>query len=231
MKNFFSKTAYTLIELIVSLALVSIVLLGIFSVNMVLNNNNQDYGQKYLVKSQTQAVLNQILNNASLAVGSGTTDSYGNLDLGILIGAGLPPGVNDANSICIHQAANNNIVSSAGDIWLCYTWYPAASATNPYQIYWCTSTFTAATGSGSYRGAAPCTSGSSNFTYLGTAYSMTSPTATYSASTGFSITLQNCLNDSLASCNGSGVGVSSDPADNPEVSISGSVFPQQQGSG
>ena len=72
MKRIFSKTAFTLIELIVSSVLVSVVVLGIFSINSVLNNNNQDYGQRYLVKSETQATLNHILNNASLAVGSGT---------------------------------------------------------------------------------------------------------------------------------------------------------------
>ena len=58
MKKIFSKTAYTLIELIVSLLLASFVVLGIYSIDQVLNNNAQDYGQRYLVKSGTQTTLN-----------------------------------------------------------------------------------------------------------------------------------------------------------------------------
>ena len=75
-----SKTAFTLVELIVSLVLVGIVLLGLASITTILGTSNQDYGQKYLVKADTQTTLNHILNNASLAVGSGTSDAFGNQD-------------------------------------------------------------------------------------------------------------------------------------------------------
>ena len=129
MKKNLSKTAFSLIELIVTSLLVIIVMLGAFSINSVLTNNNQDYGQRYSVKSVTQITLNHILNNASLAVGSGTADNYGNIDQGILWGAGNPPeitngvynnfnGVGDPNSFCIHQAANNNIVNVTRGILL-----------------------------------------------------------------------------------------------------------------
>jgi prepilin-type N-terminal cleavage/methylation domain-containing protein len=215
-------TAFTLIELIVAMALLSLILLGIFSIGSVLNTNHQDYGQKYLIKSETQTTLNHILNNASLAVGSATSDAFGNQDLGILIGAGNPPGVGDANSFCIHQAANNNIINSAADIWLCYT-------INANQIYWCTSTFTAAASAPSFRGAAaPCTGASTNYTFLGTAYSISNPSApAFTAANGFSITIQNCLNNSLGTC--SATGTSTDPANNPEIQLSGSVTPAQEG--
>jgi prepilin-type N-terminal cleavage/methylation domain-containing protein len=220
-KNVFKK-AFTLIELIVGLVLLSFIVMGIFSISSVLDSNHQDYGQQYLVKSETQTTLNHILNNASLAVGSGTSDSFGNQDLGILIGAGNPPGAGDANSFCIHQAGNNNIINSANDIWLCYT-------INANQIYWCTSTFAAATAFPSFRGAAaPCTAASANYTFLGTAFSISNPAApTYTATNGFSITIQNCYNDSLGSC--SATGTSTDPANNPEIQLSGSVTPPQEG--
>src|SRR5450631_3425882 len=107
-----SKTAYTLIELIVSLLLVSVVVLGIFSINLVLNNNNQDYGQRYLVKSETQATLNHILNNASLAVGSGTTVGNQNVaDQGIV--SFTSNAVNQ--NFCVHQKP-----TTTTDTWACY---------------------------------------------------------------------------------------------------------------
>ena len=227
MKKIFSKTAYTLIELIVSLMLASVVILGIYSVQEVLNSNNQDYGQRYLVRSETQLTLNHILNNASLAVGDGASTN-GMLDLSILAGAGVPPGVNDANSFCMHQAGTGdtppgqNIINSAADIWLCYTWSPAT-----YQIYYCTMSFNA--GASPYRGAAaPCTSSSANYTFLGTAYS--APTIAFVGSTGsFTVTLTNCLSNAAGSC--SSTGTSTDQINNPEVQISGSVFPGQEGTG
>lgn len=232
MKKIFFKTAYTLIELIISLVLASVVILGIFSINMVLNGNHQDYGQRYLVRSETQATLNHILNNATLAVGSGYPDSFGNADLGILSGAGNPPGVGDANTFCIHQAANANISGSASALWLCYTWYPSGG-TYPYQIMYCTFSYTAATANPSFRGALPCSTISSPLTgptFLGTAYS--NPAPAFSTTTdNFSITIQNCLTNSAATCNASGVGISSDPVNNPEVQVSGSIFPPQEGTG
>jgi hypothetical protein len=211
MKRFFSKTAVTLIELIVAVSLVSIVLLGLSSINMVLSNNNQDYGQRYLVRSETQATLNHILNNASLAVGSGSAN-----DEGVLIGAA----VGDPNSFCIHQGPNNNIFNNVNnDIWLCYT-------LSSNQIKYCTETYSAG---GDPRGAASCTASpniTSGPTFLGTAYSITNPSSSLNSTTGFSITIQNCLNDSALGCNSSGI--STLPANNPEVQITGTVFPPQE---
>ena len=47
MKINISKTGFSLLELIIAAALVSVVILGIFAVNNVLTGNNQDYGQRY----------------------------------------------------------------------------------------------------------------------------------------------------------------------------------------
>jgi len=224
------KNAFSLIELIVSMALLCLIVLGIFSINMVLNNNHQDYGQKYLVKSSTQTTLNHILTNVSLAVGSGTVDQYGNKDLGVLHGNGVQPdgnpGVGDANSFCIHQAAGNNILGTGADIWLCYT-------INANQINWCTSAFNAAA---AFRGAAaPCTNASANYTFLGSAFSIfnpTGPTFVDNPATNqlqFTITIENCLNNTAITCNQGGNGISGDPANNPEIQLSGSVTPPQEG--
>jgi len=226
-----TKTAFTLIELIVSLTLVSVVVLGIFAINVVLNNNNQDYGQRYLVRSETQTALNHILNDASLAVGSGT--NVGNpsvLDQGIVIWSS---GANE--NFCMHQ---NPTGAPGGDIWACYEWDNTSGDGTYKQIWSCTMPYTL-NPSTNNRGAltANC-SGTGSF--LGTAYNVTNPVngligPYYSPSTnptiGFSITIQNCLNDSASTCNAGGNGISSDPVNNPEVQVSGSVVPSQEGTG
>lgn len=227
------KRAFTLIELIVSLSLVSVVILGIFSINSVLSNNNQDYGQRYAVKSETQVTLDHILKNASLAVGDAATDSYGNSEQGILIGTAW----GDPNSFCIHQdipSGSSLDTTVANDPagappnypnsrWLCYTWnYTFASVIHPYQIGYCSMAYNDS-GAGT-RGAASC-NGVGNTLYLGTAYSSPAASATFNSATGFSITLQNCLNNSASSCLGSS---STDPANNPQVQLSGSVIPAQE---
>ena len=226
MKFKLSTTAFTLIELIVSLVLVSIVLLGIVSISTVLNNNNQDYGQRYLVKADTQTTLNHILNNASLAIGSGTTVN-GYSDQGIVMGNDAALGWGDANSFCIHQGPNNNIINSAAasGIWLCYTWYPAAGI-KPYQIYYCTQTYNTTQVT---RGANSCVAASPNFTFLGSAFSW-APSFVDSQTLNelqFSITLQNCLDDTATSCQAGGT--STDPVNNPEVQLSASITPPQEG--
>jgi len=254
MKKLLSVSAFSLIELIVSAMLVVIVLLGIFSINTVLNNNNQDYGQRYLVKSETQLTLNHILSNAALAVGSSVTN-----DQGILYGVA---GVGDANSFCIHQAGTTpttlnpnggqNLINNTTDIWLCYTWYPSSDPNYPNQIRWCAEKYPAGAvnspGSVSDpRGATSCSSApvanlipnnGNNTTFLGTAFSITNTggssllTSPNFVQTGtqllFSIAIQNCLNDALSTCKASGN--STDLTNNPEVVVSGSVSPSQESS-
>ena len=245
MKKILSKKALSLLELIIASVIVVIVVLGIFAINSVLSNNNQDYGQRYSVKSATQVTLNHILNNASKAIGSETIDSKNNLDEGILIGNE----VGDPNSFCIHQdipilLPDNTTVNLtpgtppnyANSRWLCYTWYPPTDLNYPYQIRYCAMQFDY-TNTKSNRGAAgPCGAGS---LYLGTAYGTAiigafANNVSFNATSGFSITIQNCLNNSetinsLPTCNGSGNGKSSDPVNNPEAQVSGSVFPSQEG--
>jgi prepilin-type N-terminal cleavage/methylation domain-containing protein len=213
MKKFLSKTAFTLIELIVSLTLLSVVLLGIFSISMVLNNNGQDYGQRYLVQSDTQTTLNNILNNVSLAVGSAT--SVGNppeVDLGIEIVTPAVPG--DPTYIHIHQSPVPT--DTTQDIWYSYKFDPVAQ-----QISYCTVPYNLLDSLG-HRGlaaAATCTR-----EFVGSAYNIDSPAPPTYSSGVFSITIQNCLNNGAPTCNaGTTAGTSSDPVNNPEVQLTGSV--------
>lgn len=236
-KKLIQHKATTLLELIVAISLISVIVIGLFSINMVLSGNSKDYGQRYLLTSETQAALTHILNNATLAVGSGTSDSYGNLDLGIMIGTGNSmtgdPGVpltgsspltKDPNSFCIHQGANNNILNSNNDIWLCYTWSPSS-----YEINYCTMPFVPATGANSYRGATSCTT--NNSTYLGNSFTL--PAATFSTAAGgsmaFKVTIQNCINDNASPQTCSSSGTSLDPVNNPEIVKTGTVYPMQEG--
>ena len=230
MKINLSIRAFTLIELIITTILVAVVVLGMLSINSVLSTNNQDYGQKYLVKSSTQSTLNHILNNATLAVGSGTNIS-GMVDQGIIYGSS---GVNDANTFCIHQDPNNTPGNFSDDIWFCYTWYdPTIDPNYAYQIKYCTMPYTY--NLSPYRGAAACAD--STATYLGTALKNPVPDISFNTdgSTAgtpliFSIKITNCLNNSLSSCSSSGPSGQSvsDAASNPEVQISGSVTPLQE---
>lgn len=108
--------AFTLIELIVSLMLVSIVLLGIFAISNVLTSNNLDYGQKNIVNVETQATLQNILNNAFLAIGDNTVVGGAPANPPVLIGGGFCNhfntefncgmglgGAHNPTSFCIHQ--------------------------------------------------------------------------------------------------------------------------------
>ena len=269
MRRIFFKTAFSLLELIIASVLVVIVIMGIFAVNGVLSSNSQDYGQRYFVKSETQTTLNHILNNASMAIGSGINVPAGVgttvSDQGIVFGGDLVEGWNDQFSFCIHQdipitqpldgATVNSTPSTppsyTNSRWLCYTWFgPANPSTacssilncSSYQIWYCAMAYNSNTLS--TRGAGSCTSNNSPL-YLGTAFtnpfSTIAPTyskipATFTSTSGLSITIQNCLNNSalknaVLSCNGTNTnpGTSSDPVNNPEVQLSGNVFPSQEG--
>ena len=243
--------AFSLLELIIASVLVVIVIMGIFAVNGVLSSNSQDYGQKYFVKSETQTTLNHILNNASMAIGSGInvpSSPVSVVDKGILIGTadlGIDAQGNNANSLCIHQdiatttpldGASVNTTPSTppsynapASRWLCYTLFTPLKSPCPssavlpncssYQIWYCASAYNSSL---AYRGASNCFVNSGNAMYLGTAYSINTPT--FSSTAGFNITINNCLDDSASTCSGG-----SDQADNPTVQLSGNVFPSQEG--
>ena len=260
MKRILNQSAFSLLELIIASVLVSVVILGILSVNNVLSNNNQDYGQRYLVKSNTQTTLNHILNNASLAIGSGTINNN-QPDIGI--NDATVSGTYGPTSFCIHQdipptptngytidtMQPNNPPSfppySTNSRWLCYTFFPpAAVAPAPYspgEIIYCAMPYRSDLPSSAF-GAADCDTGpvasGAGPLYLGSADQISSssnPSAPSFTSSGnqmlFSITITNCLDNSVATgtCNSGGAGVSGDPVNNPEVQLSGSISPPQEG--
>ncbi len=225
MKIIFSKTAISLIELIVATVLVAVVLLGIFSINMVINNNNQDFGQRFLVRSETQTTLNHILNNAFLA----WTDP--NNDPSFLIPTLADP---TNNTFCIHQPPdknqldNSNIINSQNPagIWLCYF-------SDGTQIQWCAENYNAlppnyGTSSCATAGANIIPFAGNNITFLGTAFSQFSILPPTHNNGMFNITIQNCLNNAAGSCKNTGV--STDLANNPEVQLSGSISTPQASS-
>ena len=104
---------------------------------------------------------------------------------------------------------------------MCYTWNP-----NNNQISYCSMPYLPTMAP--YRGAASCTH-VANAQYLGTAFS--NPTVTFGvdgSNSGnqllFTVSLQNCLDNSAASCQ-----AGTDQANNPEIQVSGSAFPTQEG--
>ena len=128
---------------------------------------------------------------------------------------------------------SNNIYSR----WLCYSWYtpgPAGSGNacpapaffptcaNDYQIWYCAWPYNSNDSTpGEIRGAKNCNT-SHNPKFLGMAYAFIGGVK-YDPKKGFSLTLQNCLNNSLPSCP-----ANSDPVNNPQVTLSGNVYPAQQ---
>lgn len=194
------------------------VILGLSSVNNALSNNNQDYGQRYLVKSETQNTLNSVLSAAQDAVGSGTmlctTDTrpfrpLGALpclspvaDRGILIGKQM--GNNNPQSFCVHQKPGG------ADQWACYNLQP------DHQIMMCHKDYNLADQAG-YRGASAACSDLPVF--VGSANSLEINFSNSQNQLSFSVTIKNSLNNDI----------SSDAENNPEVILTGGISPLQEG--
>lgn len=203
----YNSTAFTLLEIIIASTVVGIIMLGIVTSNISLQKNSQDSSNSYFISSTTQTMLNQILKDASLAVGTPSSR-------GIAIGTGGTPSTGDANTFCIQQEA---APTSSVRFWKCYTWVQAT-----YGVYSCTR---ASLGS--------CNS-SNNF--LGTAKTRIVPTFNIDPSSGnqkvlFDVIIENCLNPAAASCCNP-----SDPScvpdsSNPYVIKEGSVSPYGHSAG
>lgn len=212
-------TGLTLIEMIIAILLVSIVVLGLFSVSSILLDSSQDYGKRYVLASQTQATLNNILNQAALAVGTGIQQ-----DNGIMISNfGSRVGL---NTMCIHkvpQGSQQAYYNRAGGYWVygpsttwaCYTWFPGSHGTYPYQIMSCSFNYLSGP---SPNGADNCDSQlAQNQQYVGSAFSIF-PVFSNGV---FSMTINNCYNNAASSCQASGF--SGDRFNNPEIVKTGSV--------
>jgi len=225
MKKINSNIGLSLVELILASVLVIIVIVGIVAINFALSNNNQDYGQRYLLKSETQATLNNILYNASLAIGSlgdvgiGTIASPYVADQAVLVGTQMG-GSNTVNpSFCIHQQQSISTPPYYNDIWMCYMLDNTTGDVTYGQISYCNKTYTINDSAG-FRGASAACVG----TYLGNGIGIT-PIFSSSSPLLFQMNIVNCYNNSAtATCSSTG---STDQVNNPSVSLTGSVIPMQ----
>ncbi|MBF0490309.1 MAG: prepilin-type N-terminal cleavage/methylation domain-containing protein, partial [Candidatus Omnitrophica bacterium] len=89
-----SNKAVTLIEILVATAIASMVLFGALLSTTALQKSANDFGSNYVNRSESSAVLDHILRNAGLAMGS---DMVPGSDKGVLIGADE---TGDANTFC-----------------------------------------------------------------------------------------------------------------------------------
>jgi hypothetical protein len=108
------------------------------------------------------------------------------------------------------------------DTWACYELDLTSADSAYHQIWYCNASYNLTTVTrGATAAAAAACLGSG--TFLGTAYSATT---TFSSTTNgpFAITLQNCLNDSATSCFNANSALQ-DPVNNPQVTLSGTVYP------
>ena len=157
MKIIHSKS-FTLIEVLVASIVVSIIMLGIITSSLSLNNNARYAAGSFYVTQDIQNILNDIHNNAFQAYGTADNpgfvgiNSIEDIDSGghaILSqdGSGDPispadlPSGDDSNTFCVHQnlrtdGSFNETFPDANHRWLCYTLIN-------YNLYSCVKVFDA----------------------------------------------------------------------------------------
>lgn len=168
--------AITLMELIIASIVVTVVMLGVVSANIILQKDSTSFSNKYYVTEVANTVLSSILADAAQVVGTASAP-------GIVIGAGT----GDANTTCFYQDPNGIIQDTANGKWTCYTYYNPPSP-NQYNIYRCTSNYS----KGSNQGMKKCNTGAGS-TLIGTASA--SPWLLTVFNNGlFSLTVDNCWN-------------------------------------
>ncbi len=207
-----SQSAVTLIELIMATVVISIILLGITSSQVIFQKNSNYFGNSYFLSAVTDAMLNHILTSASMAIGSAAAN-----DKGILIG-GEADNTLPATTFCIHQdvpetpgsgvdypgTVNGDLFTTPNDRWLCYTLY------TPFvgNLVYCDWPYNSSLPN---RGATTCVAG----TVLGTVKSVTPSFGSQQAL--FSVTITNCMDTSQPSTCGT--------SSNLSVTKTGSVSP------
>ena len=97
----------TLVELLIATVIVGIIMLGVVSSDYAIRKQANYAAISAIASINAQSIINHILYNASLAIGSST-------DKGILIGAEIGPGV-QASSFCSRK------VIGPPESWVCYT--------------------------------------------------------------------------------------------------------------
>ncbi|MBF0490531.1 MAG: hypothetical protein HQL15_07925 [Candidatus Omnitrophica bacterium] len=211
MRNQRSNQATTLIEILVATSIASMVLMGALLSTTAVQKSVNDQGANYANKSGSSAVLDHILRNASLAMGS---DMGPEFDKGILIGRAE---TGDPDTFCIHQNVDGNGVTldtaqdTTNDHWLCYTLSGGG-------VYYCYKPYsldpTIKCGgqqtNGAYtsyncdyrgvccRGAQYCPSGVTGTTFLGTASSWAPTFVSTGRKLSFNISINSQMGSSAA---------------------------------
>lgn len=145
--NYYSR-AFSLFELIIASAVISIIMLGILTTMNALQKDTKSFSGGYYVNQQTNNILNHMATAASLAFGSpndpgivGVSNFDGGAGNWLVVGGlGSDPFTAD-KTFCIHQNVSQGDTNWPGTVdtnverWLCYT---APQGTNgDYNVYWC----------------------------------------------------------------------------------------------
>ena len=97
--------AMTLTELLVSTIIIGIIMIGVVSSDSAVRKNAQNQNASTLLTLNTRAVVNAIINNASLISGYKNDQGYSPT----------------ANGFCFRQDINGTPVDYSDDQWMCYT--------------------------------------------------------------------------------------------------------------
>ncbi|MBF0489725.1 MAG: prepilin-type N-terminal cleavage/methylation domain-containing protein [Candidatus Omnitrophica bacterium] len=215
-----SKQAITLVEILVATVIASMVLFGALLSTTALQKSANDFGGSYVNKAQSSEVLDHMLRNASLAMGSDMGPAF---DKGILIGADE---TGDANTFCIHQdvdalgvanqtsTGESTAKDTSDDHWLCYT---LATSEDTKGVYYCYKDYVASGACPTCRGAGACKVGLSGTRFLGSMSSWMPTFTLKGRQLLFSIHMTSRLKSTSTEKTSDG--------SNPETTVSGSVTP------
>lgn len=239
--------SFTLVEVLVASLVVSIILLGVITSSIALNNNARYSAGSYYVTQNTQTILNDILNAASQAMGSPQNPGFVGIDdlitdidsSGTVIQTQLGPagdlsdheldalnsGDTNNNTFCVHQnlkfdGSFDPINLNLNHRWKCYTF-------RGYNLYSCIKVYTdvdCPPNTSCYAANQPGACGAITDKLLGALKVKPRTEFTIDGRQGrtliFKVTLQSCLNPSAtATC----VDHSSS---NPYVEKTGKISPQ-----
>ncbi|MBF0490532.1 MAG: hypothetical protein HQL15_07930 [Candidatus Omnitrophica bacterium] len=190
----------------------SMVLMGALLSTTALQKSANDHGAGYENQSQASLVLDHILHNASLAMGS---DMNKDSDKGILVGSAE---TGDADTVCIHQDVDDKGVmhldsaqDTKDDHWLCYSLKTSGTTRG---IYYCYKSYDSSVSCPTCRGASAC---SVTDKFLGTASSWIPRFEPNGRQLLFTMSITSRLKSTSD--------VKSNDGSNPETTVSGGVSP------
>ncbi len=233
--------SFTLIEVLVASVVVSIILLGVITSSLSLNNNARYAAGSYYVTENIQNILNDIHSNAFQAYGTpdnpgfvgissitnidSTGASIASWNSGNISIADLPSG--DPNTFCIHQNLKTDgtfdeAFPDSNHRWVCYTFISS-------NLYSCVKSFdaTCLPNSSCYQTSSQpgaCSSTDTNYRLVGALKVKPVTELRINAQQSgqqealFKVTLETCLNPSDVNC-----GSLSTRSSNPYATKTGST--------